>query len=100
MTTSSANIIKGFVNNLRSRSELDREKAALHLRDYVSKTANDSDDFSRLMSDLSVQLFEILLSRENNEVMGGIIAVEKVFIFINSFHCVFMHMIMLILIFI
>ena len=70
--------IHNILSNLKSKSSIDRENATLSLREYVTTTANNSDEFSDLMKDLSVKIFEILLSRENHEVMGGILAIEKV----------------------
>eukprot|EP00697_Spironema_sp_BW2_P017838 gnl/Spiro4/9656_TR5124_c0_g1_i1.p1 gnl/Spiro4/9656_TR5124_c0_g1~~gnl/Spiro4/9656_TR5124_c0_g1_i1.p1 ORF type:complete len:2413 (+),score=551.86 gnl/Spiro4/9656_TR5124_c0_g1_i1:148-7386(+) len=68
-----------FLNQLRSRSEDDRQKAARNLRLYVEKESRDisAESFSELMKTLCIRLHDIVNSNEAHEKMGGIMVMDQ-----------------------
>ncbi|KAJ3037894.1 phosphatidylinositol kinase- protein kinase tor1 [Rhizophlyctis rosea] len=65
--------------DLRSRIEETRLRAANDLRDYVVSVSRDAsiDGSTKFINDVNRRIFELIHSTDNNDKIGGILAIDK-----------------------
>lgn len=84
MSSSQPQIVDGIAlnqvfNGLKSSKEEERNIFALELRNYLATIARDlpPEQFNRYNNDINKQIFELLHSKDNNEKLGGIAALNS-----------------------
>ncbi|KAI9091315.1 armadillo-type protein [Phlyctochytrium arcticum] len=65
--------------DLRSRNDELRLRAANDLRDHVTAVARElsGESFTRFINDVNRRIFELIHSTDNNDKIGGILAIDK-----------------------
>ncbi|KAJ3290058.1 phosphatidylinositol kinase- protein kinase tor1 [Borealophlyctis nickersoniae] len=68
-----------LLGDLRSRNEEVRLKAAIDLRDHVIAVSREvsGDTLTKFVNDLNRRIFELIHSNDNNDKIGGILAIDK-----------------------
>eukprot|EP00002_Diphylleia_rotans_P028068 TRINITY_DN5657_c0_g1_i3.p1 TRINITY_DN5657_c0_g1~~TRINITY_DN5657_c0_g1_i3.p1 ORF type:complete len:1876 (-),score=390.71 TRINITY_DN5657_c0_g1_i3:1816-7443(-) len=68
-----------IINDLRSKEERIRLKAANNLHQYISSESREisGEAFTKFMEGVSRRIFELVSSSDINEKMGGILAIDK-----------------------
>lgn len=77
--TSNSECLSRILNGLRSKSEEVQAAAADELRSMVNGFAleGNSEQVAKLMNEVNRKIFELVHSSENNEKIGGILAIER-----------------------
>eukprot|EP00820_Chromera_velia_P019501 Cvel_28328.t1-p1 / transcript=Cvel_28328.t1 / gene=Cvel_28328 / organism=Chromera_velia_CCMP2878 / gene_product=Target of rapamycin, putative / transcript_product=Target of rapamycin, putative / location=Cvel_scaffold3684:1-13594(-) / protein_length=1847 / sequence_SO=supercontig / SO=protein_coding / is_pseudo=false len=75
----SESVVTRYLADLRSKHESVRTKAAKNLRIHVEAEAREmsAGTFTKFMTDLNKRLYELVMSKEQHEKLGGIIAMDE-----------------------
>jgi len=78
-TTPSNEVLNRILNDLKSRSEETKYKAANELRDHVISISREisGENFTKFINDVNRRIFSLIQSNDNDEKIGGILAIDK-----------------------
>lgn len=78
-TTPSSEILNRILTDLKSRSEEVKYKAANDLRDHVISVSREisGENFTKFINDINRRIFALIQSNDNDEKIGGILAIDK-----------------------
>jgi len=78
-TTPSNEVLNKILNDLKSRSEETKYKAANDLRDHVISISREisGENFTKFINDVNRRIFALIQSNDNDEKIGGILAIDK-----------------------
>jgi len=79
MSRNSHDTLSRYLNDLRSKSEAVRLKAAKSLRIYVEAEAREMSGgaYSRFMAETTNRIYDLVTSVETHEKIGGIMAIDE-----------------------
>lgn len=78
-TTPSNEVLNKILNDLKSRSEETKYKAANDLKDHVISVSREisGENFTKFINDVNRRIFALIQSNDNDEKIGGILAIDK-----------------------
>ncbi|ORY05502.1 FAT-domain-containing protein [Neocallimastix californiae] len=78
-TTPSNEVLNKILNDLKSRSEETKYKAANDLKEHVISVSREisGENFTKFINDVNRRIFALIQSNDNDEKIGGILAIDS-----------------------
>ncbi|KAG4088925.1 FAT-domain-containing protein [Neocallimastix lanati (nom. inval.)] len=78
-TTPSNEVLNKILNDLKSRSEETKYKAASDLKEHVISVSREisGENFTKFINDVNRRIFALIQSNDNDEKIGGILAIDS-----------------------